>query len=175
MGAAHRSFPNMHGRRQHLIRIQPIHQPADRCYIRKRISRPQLVKMDLLRRHIVHPALCLRHQTVNGQNILFHFIAHRKMIPDDMLDPMQAMVRMIVSVAIMRMGMHLLGFFLSIHKHADMRSVYSAFHRGFLFKTHVGHMEPVQFLQGLFRIRCQFEECSCQHISGCTHSAIDIQ
>ena len=77
------------------------HQQADRRHVGHGVQGTHLVEVDLLQGHAVDPALGLRQQPVDRQHVVFHVLRKVQMILDEMLDPVQPVMLVMVVVVLM--------------------------------------------------------------------------
>ena len=110
----------MNRRNKHLIRRNPLHQHTDRRNIRDRIHRTHFMKMNFRHRNTVHMTFRFRNQSIHRKNILLHLPGYGQSLnnPPDILHTTVMMVMM----PLRAMLMHRFLFFLSMHRHRNMRS-----------------------------------------------------
>ena len=117
----------------------------------------------------MHMAFRLRKPVIDGQNMPFDLFRQCKSVyklPDGMHCAVRVFLHMLV---------HMLGLLLAVHRHSKTRTAHTAFDAVLPRKCHAGQPHGVEFLQYGFRIVCNFQQCSRQHIARSAHGAVKIQ
>ena len=86
---------------------------------------------------------------------------------------MGVFMRMFVHMLV-RVLMKIFSLFHVTYKHCHIRAMDPAFFGIFPAESHVRNSDPVQFFNKRIRFRHQFQQSGCQHISGSTHSTVNI-